>query len=624
MHPEAAVGAAVEARAPKASPRESLRSMSRLRSLLPTLAVHGLVAWLYVWLATGGTYQLGSDRGYYGGLADAFLAGQLHLKTSPSPELLALPNPYDAKQNDRYRLHDAVLYDGKYYLYWGPVPAVVRAAWQGLTGLPLTDTAVVLIFGLGGCLWFWLLARELRDRAFPDTPEWLVLLVYLCYALGGVSLYLQARPVVYHEAILVGSFFVLGGFYLWLRALVSSRSAAWQFALAGLLLGFAFGSRMTLIGYPLGAGVVLVWQWLRGPRRRAMAGRVLAFGLPSAGMLALLLLYNYARFGSIAEFGLKYQLTWIDQNAFPTMLGGTHPATFRYNLAAYLLFVPSFLPYYPFMMSGPDGALVSGVFWAREPGFASSLLLAPLIVFASLSTGLLTPLWRRPVAAVRAFVVAGSLGALYSLAVLLVYVYASVRYVHDFVPIACLLGGLGLWWLYPHAQARPGWRLCYRILGASLLVTSLAMGLSLAMTVLSLTHQQAYLRLAYGFDRAVSTLVQRAVPHAWPASYFKRPVVDRPLGTFYVEGTTFALPNSAGEPVRGLEVDSLFSGATRMVVEINDRVVRDQAILPGRQVLPLENAVAAPSGALAVRLHFPDQDVRPPGFLWPLRVGPLR
>jgi len=593
-------------------------------SAATTLAVHGLVAWLYVWLATGGTYQLGTDRGYYGGLADAFLAGQLHLKTSPSPELLALPNPYDAKQNDRYRLHDAVLYDGKYYLYWGPVPAVIRAGWQLLTGVPLTDTAMVLVFGLGGCLWFWLLARELRDRAFPGTPAWLLLLVYLSYAVGGVSLYLQARPVVYHEAILVGSFFSLGGFYVWLRALAGGRWTGWRFALAGLLVGCAFGARMSLIGYSMSAGAVLVWQLLRGPGRRAIAGHVLAFGLPSAGLLTLLLWYNYARFGSVTEFGLKYQLTWIDQNSFPTMLGGTNPVTFPYNLAAYLLFVPNFLPFFPFMLSGPDGASVSGVFWAREPGFASSLLLAPLIVLAPFSIGLLTPVWRRPVARVRAFVMASSLGALWSLAVLLVYVYASVRYMHDFLPIASLLGGLGLWWLYPRVQARRGWRFCYRIASVTFLVTSFVMALSLGMAVLSLGHQQAYLRLAYGFDRAVGTLVQLAVPQAWPGIYLQRPVADRPLGTFYLEGTVLTLPNSTSDPIRGLEVDSLFSGATRVVIEVNDRVVLDQVVVPGRQVLALTAAEVGAAGPLAVRLHFPEEAARPAGFLWPLRMGVVR
>jgi hypothetical protein len=144
------------------------------------------------------------------------------------------------------------------------------------------------------------------------------------------------------------------------------------------------------------------------------------------------------------------------------------------------------------------------------------------------------------------------------------------------------------------------------------------------MAVLSLGHQQAYLRLAYGFDRVVGTLVRIAVPRAWPGMYLKRPVADRPLGTFYLEGTVLTLPNSTSDPIRGLEVDSLFSGATRVVIEVNDRVVLDQVVVPGRQVLALTAAEVGAAGPLAVRLHFPEEAARPAGFLWPLRMGVVR
>ena len=77
----------------------------------------------------------GQTSEYYPLLTDAFLAGQTSLLVQPSAELLALPDPHDPVANARFRLHDASLYHGKYYLYFGPTPAIVLfLPYKVLTG----------------------------------------------------------------------------------------------------------------------------------------------------------------------------------------------------------------------------------------------------------------------------------------------------------------------------------------------------------------------------------------------------------------------------------------------------------------------------------------------------------
>src|SRR5713101_86638 len=81
----------------------------------------------YLWTASssGNPFIFGKKLSdYYNLLSDAFLAGRLSLVVEPSKELLNLPDPYDPSLNAKFRLHDASLYKGKYYLYFGPVPAV--------------------------------------------------------------------------------------------------------------------------------------------------------------------------------------------------------------------------------------------------------------------------------------------------------------------------------------------------------------------------------------------------------------------------------------------------------------------------------------------------------------------
>src|ERR1035438_1482214 len=88
---------------------------------------------------------------YYALLTDAFLAGQTSLLVQPAAELLALPDPYDSSANGRFRLHDASLYHGKYYLYFGPTPALVLfLPYKVLTGSHLPARVAVASFCAGG------------------------------------------------------------------------------------------------------------------------------------------------------------------------------------------------------------------------------------------------------------------------------------------------------------------------------------------------------------------------------------------------------------------------------------------------------------------------------------------
>src|SRR5688572_9015456 len=88
----------------------------------PLAAVLLIIFSVHVWIISAGHLwptEWPVYGSYYGQLTDALLRGQLHLIEAPDPRLLALPDPYDPVANKPFRYHDAALYDGKYYLYWG-------------------------------------------------------------------------------------------------------------------------------------------------------------------------------------------------------------------------------------------------------------------------------------------------------------------------------------------------------------------------------------------------------------------------------------------------------------------------------------------------------------------------
>src|ERR1700722_19964976 len=87
--------------------------------------VVGLTATLILiaqwWMASGGSFiHWPPSSADYSAEAAGFLHGQLDLRIRPKPKLLALPNPYDPAVDQQYALRDAVLFNGKYYYYWGP------------------------------------------------------------------------------------------------------------------------------------------------------------------------------------------------------------------------------------------------------------------------------------------------------------------------------------------------------------------------------------------------------------------------------------------------------------------------------------------------------------------------
>ena len=88
--------------------------------------------------------------------------GKPHLLVEPNPELLKLENPYDYHQRrDLEYLWDTTLYNGKYYLYWGPVPAVLGVIVSSITSKPVTDTGLVFFFVIGIALFSILLLRDI-------------------------------------------------------------------------------------------------------------------------------------------------------------------------------------------------------------------------------------------------------------------------------------------------------------------------------------------------------------------------------------------------------------------------------------------------------------------------------
>ena len=97
----------------------------------------GLVLLAYVWWVSLGLWSPWTpSTNYYDLMATAFRHGQLALEVEPDPALLALEDPYEPANREGIPvLWDATLYKDKYYLYWGPAPALFLTVIKFFTPL---------------------------------------------------------------------------------------------------------------------------------------------------------------------------------------------------------------------------------------------------------------------------------------------------------------------------------------------------------------------------------------------------------------------------------------------------------------------------------------------------------
>jgi hypothetical protein len=276
------------------------------------LALLGVfVAWLYVWVITIGRMEKWpSGRDYYWLLIQAFRQGQAHLLVQPGPDLLNLENPYDHHQRKGLEyLWDATLYDGKYFLYWGPTPAVLGTIVSWLTGRPVTDAGLVFAFTAGTALFSVLLLYAMR-REFR-MAGWIFWGGALASAMNIPLIWLLTRPTFYEVSISGGQFFLMAGLFLCFTAFRDPMPRPASLFFSALAFGLAGATRINLLPSVSLLALGMLWRILAVHRGNLRAGRpaIASVLAPLLLIAACLMWYNHARFGSVFEFGHRFQLT---------------------------------------------------------------------------------------------------------------------------------------------------------------------------------------------------------------------------------------------------------------------------------------------------------------------------
>lgn len=318
---------------------------------MPAIALAAVmiaVGWFYGWTVQTTAAEMrpkGEKRDYYNLLVDGFQDGHLYMKVDVDPQLLAL-RPEQRPGSAPYLL-DASLYQGRYYLYFGVTPAVLLFwPFAAMTGHDLPEATGALVFmllGFGFATAWWL---DVRRAYFPRLAGGWTVLAVLAIGLCTAAPSALRRPMFYEVAI--GSGYAFSMLALWAATRAwqrPERSRGWLL-LAGVAVGLAVGSRANLA--PAGLALLglaccgVAWPNGRAGRARRLALALLAAGSGAGGIGAGLAAYNYARFGSIVEFGHSHQLGQNPKQMF-------RAENLWHNVKLYYLKPPALNGYFPFV-----------------------------------------------------------------------------------------------------------------------------------------------------------------------------------------------------------------------------------------------------------------------------------
>ena len=524
-----------------------LQPLSRFAHWFAITVVGVAIGSYYVWELRSAGYGFDwahDQNGYYNYLGRAFAHGRLELPIKPSPELLAAPNPWDPAVDDSYKMHDMALFNGRYYLYHGPGPAVMLfTPWLLITGHDLPERFALFLLCFGGfvfscgVLTHWLSLAGAK----PGLPLLAVMLLALglCQSVP----YLLSRVWVYEIAIAGGYFCISGALFFLALGIKSSRGSGWLGA-SGFMFGLAVSCRphLGLAGVIALAGLAVFLTRSRSIASALTSSELIAFASAFTLAMAAVAAYNYERFGDPFEFGLRYLLAGPNQNRIRLA-----PANILPGLYFWLACPPDLSPVFPWVrlafrhpFNSPGYPFPPGYFIEATVGV---LYLAPFVAGA-----LFIPAGLRGVRILLWTALASSAAVLLFLATT---GFTTQRYEVDFLPAMVLvaIANFGI-----HIGRSKGLRRA--VLRAALVlsiacgaVTNMALGISGPYGEMLKNRPINYLRIARWFSpvEQFRPMMNPAIRVTFTAEFTSRPDhLREPLITIGSQAYRYFLYESPG------------------------------------------------------------------------------
>lgn len=461
--------------------------------ILAPLSILGILI-IYLWWASFGLWtEFPTITTYYDKLATAFQHGRLSLDEKPDPALVALPNPYNPAERSGIRVPtDYSLYNGKYYLYFGAVPALFLTIAKLLGFGTIGDQYPVFVFTCGVFVAQSLLIIFIWKYFFSDIPVWMMTVSIALSGLISPFLWILTRARFYEAASTSGQFFFLIGIYSVITAYAKETVSNKRMLLGGIAWAFALGARLIQILPICFSALMIIFLALRSHAQRKARFSTLLIPLiwlsaPVVIGASIIGWYNWARFGSVFETGFYYELAGPYLQKYSHQLFS--PIYLLPNLYNYLLMKPSIIDSFPLLRSAGGIGATKFPFITLPPIYfawdlTGMFYSTPFVLFASFlalpnkKAGKYT-FGENCVPFTWIIIVLTGIFFLQFIPFIL-YFWVETRFYMDFMPPLVILAIMGFWKGYSYFGNAPLYRNLFTMLGISLIVVSILMSILLA------------------------------------------------------------------------------------------------------------------------------------------------
>lgn len=347
---------------------------------ITTIAVVGV----YIWLAQPFARDTQNSYNYYSELAIAFKSGNLYLEERPSAALLSLSNPYDYILRKQLNIEDfpwdVSLYKERFYLYWGPVPSLLLTIFSRGFLSQFDDHYITLAFACGLFIYTMLIIVACWNMRRQRIPAWMPWICLLAVAFATPITVMLKDSRIYEASIFGCQFFFIGGCCWMYSAAQKGHPVLWKLALGSIHWALAAGTRITITPVVLFTSLAALIYFVK-TSKDGLTGLYLkitaVLGIPLLLAAAGLGWYNWARFGSVREFGITYQLTNVDYNIFTMSFSERYIQENLYNYLAHPFKFSTRFPFITRVEYLPSNDRMSGLIYLTP--YVLLLVLVPLI-----------------------------------------------------------------------------------------------------------------------------------------------------------------------------------------------------------------------------------------------------
>ncbi|MGN0324936.1 MAG: hypothetical protein ACI4DW_01400 [Lachnospiraceae bacterium] len=346
-----------------------------------------VVVALLTWFVLNANHAYGVVHVYrpYQLLAEALAEGHTNLNISVSEELKNLEDPYDPfKRLEIDAQNDLAYFDGNYYVYNGVVPCILfYLPLKLLTGLNMPTPLVMEILILLMLTGMYFLLKQIVLKYFPDVSFLNFFIMYIASSIGCQIMHYANQPDDYIIPIFTGMVLCIWGLYFWLKSVVNTESPKlFYVTLGSLCMALVAGCRPQMLLYSI-SGLAIFDFFLfkkKSGEKRSKFKFIFSALLPFAIVGILLMFYNKVRFGSVFDFGEKYNLTAFDMRLAEISIDKVWKGIYLF-----LFSLPTFYNDFPFVLwqNGLNDSFgFSGMYIEAIPGGVITCNLILLFAFA--------------------------------------------------------------------------------------------------------------------------------------------------------------------------------------------------------------------------------------------------